>query len=380
MPNKTNFAALDTDAKKVWTREVMHQAREKMFASKFIGKGPNAMIQRITELTKSARGNEAVVTLVPDSNQDGIVGDNDLTGNEATLTAHQDKVIIDQLRQGFTNTGKLTDQKTVVNFRETVRDQLAYWLSDRMDQLFFLTLAGVTFAKRNDGGTRQSQGQNNDNLSDLTFNHALAPTTERHVMVQADGSIVDSDTTAITTNDTLKYQHIVRLGALAKQRYLRGIRGDGGSEVFHLFLNPAAMAELKLDPDFINNARHAGVRGDKNMLWTGGDSYVIDGLIIHEFRHVPTTLGAAAGSKWGAVGDVDGCMGLLCGAQAVGFVDLDNAEWDERDHFDYGNRYGISYGKIFGMKKLQFKDAKATADGTVKQDYGVIRVDMAIKQ
>lgn len=375
---KTNFAALDVDAKKVWTREVMHQAREQMFASKFIGKGPNAMIQRVTELTKSERGNEAVITLVPDNDQDGITGDNVLTGNEASLKAHQDKVTIDQLRQGYTNTGKLNDQKTVVSFREEVRDQLSYWLSDRMDQMFFLSLAGVSFAQTNDGRVRASQGSANDNLANLEFNHALAPTSERHLMVQADGMVVQSDTTAITSADTLGYKHIVRMGAIAKQRYLRGIRGKGGAEVYHLFINPLAMANLKLDKDFIENARHAGVRGDSNTLWAGGDSYIVDGLIIHEFRHVPTTYGAASGAKWGAAGDVDGCMGLLCGAQAMGFIDLDTAEWDERDHFDYGNTYGIAYGKIFGMKKLQFKDAKKSLDGNVKQDYGVIRVDMAI--
>ena len=71
-------------------------------------------------------------------------------------------------------------------------------------------------------------------------------------------------------------------------------------------------------------------------------------------------------------------MGLLCGAQALGFIDLDSPSWDERDHFDYGNNYGIAYGKIFGMKKMQFKDAKKTADRNVKQDYGVLRIDFAI--
>lgn len=373
---KTNFAALDDDAKIVWSRDVWHQAREKMFSSKFIGKSQNSMIQRITELTKSERGNAAVVPLVPDNNLDGIVGDNTLTGNEATLKAHQDKVTIDQLRQGYTNTGKLNDQKSVVNFRETVRDQLVYWLSDRLDQMFFLTLAGIDFALTNRGGARPSQAGNN--LSDLEFNYALAPTSERHVMVKADGSIVDSDTTAITAADTLKYDHIVNLNALAKVRYIRGIRGNGGSEVYHLFLHPLALAKLKLDPDFKENARHAGVRGSENTLWKGGESYVVDGMIIHEYRHVPTNLDAADGTRWGATGVVNGCMALLCGAQAVGFIDLDSAEWDERDHFDYGNNYGIAYGKIFGMKKMQFKDAKGSADGNIKQDYGVIRVDVAI--
>lgn len=373
---KTNFSALDVDAKKVWSRDVWHQAREKMFISKFMGSGSNSMIQRLSELTKSERGDSAVVTLVPDLIGDGIVGDNTLTGNEAPLKAHQDKVVIDQLRQAITNTGKLNDQKTVVNFREEVKDQLSYWLSDRCDQMAFLTLAGLDYAQANDGAVRPDQGT--DNLSDLAFNEAggLTATAERHLMCQADGTLVQGNTGTITAADKIGYKHIVRLQATAKTRYVRGIKGNGGSETYHLFLHPQGMATLKLDQDFIDNARHAGVRGDGNTLWEGGDSYVVDGVMVHEFRHVPTTLGTA--TKWGAGTDVEGCIGLLCGAQAMGFIDLDTPEWDERDHFDYGNTYGIAYGKIFGMKKMQYKDAKKAADLNVKEDYGVIRLDFAI--
>ena len=168
---KTNFSALDDDAKKYGhvIRGTKH-AKRCSFRSSWVQL--NAMIQRITELTKSERGTEAIVTLVPDMHGDGIVGDNELTGNEATLTAHQDKVEVDQLRNAVKNTGKMNDQKTVVNFREQARDQLAYWLSDRMDQMTFLQLAGLDFAQTNDGRVRPGQGKNDDNLSDLAFNTA----------------------------------------------------------------------------------------------------------------------------------------------------------------------------------------------------------------
>jgi N4-gp56 family major capsid protein len=374
----TNFAALGPDQKKVWSRDVWHQAREKMFITKFMGTGANSMIQRITSLTKTEKGDEAIVTLVPDLIGDGITGDKVLTGHEASLTAHQEKLKVDMLRNAIKNTGKLNDQMTVVNFRTEVKDNLSYWLSDRMDQMAFLTLAGLDFGQNNDGSTRGSQGAaaSESNLSDLEFNYASAATSERHLRVVAGGTLEAGDTAEVVAADKIGYKHIVRLCATAKTRYLRGIRGNGGSEVFHLFLHPMALATLKLDADFISNARHAGVRGESNTLFAGGDSYIVDGLYIHEFRHVPTTLGTA--TKWGANTDVEGCTGIMCGAQAMGFIDLDTPEWDERDHFDYGNNYGIAYGKIFSMKKMQFKDNKASADRTALQDYGVIRIDTAI--
>lgn len=371
----TNFAALTTEQKKVWSRDVWHQARENSFISRFMGTGKNALVQRITELTKTEKGDKAIVTLVPDITEDGVTGDNTLVGNEAALKAYDDIIQIDQLRQGHINTGKMNDQRTVVNFRTEAKDQLAYWLGDRIDQMAFLTMSGINYQYANNGATRpvKATGQN---LKDLAFAaDVVAPSSERHFRVSGT-DIVPGDTSLVTASDTFGYRHIVQLQALAKERYLRGVRGAGNSEVYHLFLHPLAMAALKLDPTFLANAQHAMERGKSNPLWAGGDSFMVDGVMIHEFRHVYTNKGAA--TKWGASSKVVGTRALFCGAQALAFADLGTGEWDERDHFDYGNTQGIAYGKIFGMKKPQFKGAKVTADANVKQDYGLFAVDFAL--
>lgn len=375
---KTNFGALTDHQKMVWSRDVWTQARNKMFLSRFMGKGQNSMIQRITELTKTERGDAAVITLVPDHDNDGIAGDNDLVGNETELKAYDEKIQIDQLRQAHRNTGRLADQKTVVNFRETARDQLSYWLADRMDQLAFLTMSGIAYTQTNDGAARPQPGAGQNGFSDLAFAADVsAPTGGRHLRISGT-TLADGDTTAITAADTIGYRHIVELQAIAKERYLRGVKGPNGSETYHLFLNPTAMAKLKLDADFISNARHAGVRGSSNTLWAGGDSYMVDGVMIHEYRHVYNTRAATGGNKWGAAGAIDGARALFCGAQALGFIDLGDGIWDERDHFDYGNQFGISYGKLFGMKKPVFKGAKKSQEVDGLEDYGVIALDMAL--
>ena len=373
---KTNFAALDDHAKKVWSRTVWKQAREKMFTSKFVGTSQESMIYRITELTKTERGTQAIVPLVPDLEDDGVTGDSTLEGNEEAMKAVQDTVQIDQLRHAVGNTGRITDQKSVVQFRKTGLNQLTYWLADRCDQMAFLTLAGMAYTRHNDGRTRKVNPTGR-NLGDLAFaSDVSAPSNERYLQISGN-DLVEGDNSTLAATDSIGYQHIVKLQALAKTRYLRGIRGNGGSETYHLFLHPLAMAKLKLDPDFKENARHASVRGSGNSLWKGGDSFIVDGIHIHEFRHVPTTFGATAGNKWGASGNVDGCRALLCGAQALALVDLGGGYWDE-DKFDYNNRGGIAYGKMFGFKKPKFKFAKTSADGDVKQDYGVMAIDIAI--
>jgi len=373
----TNFAALDTESKKVWSRTVWKQAREKMFTSGFMGTSQESLIYRITELTKSEKGTQAIVPLVPDLEGDGVTGDNVLEGNEEAMKAVQDIVQIDQLRHAVANTGRITDQKSVIKFRKTGLGQLTYWLSDRCDQMAFLTLAGISYLQHNDGRTRPVLATGR-NLNDLAFaSDVSAPSSERSLMVSGD-DLVQGNNSALTATDKLGYKHIVKLQALAKTRYVRGIRGNGGSEAYHLFLHPLAMAALKLDPDFKENARHASVRGSSNSVWKGGDSFVVDGLHIHEFRHVPTTIGATATNKWGPTGNVEGCRALLCGAQALAVVDLGGGYWDE-DKFDYNNRGGIAYGKMFGFKKPTFALAKALPAGAdAKQDYGVISIDIAI--
>jgi N4-gp56 family major capsid protein len=188
-------------------------------------------------------------------------------------------------------------------------------------------------------------------------------------------------TTQVAATDTITYRCIVELKAFAKDNYIRGIRGAGNDEMFHLFVTPQQMADLKLDSDFLANVRNAGVRGPGNGLFAGSSSLMVDGVMVHEFRHVFNTSGAtagtssnagAAGYKWGANADVNGARALFCGAQALAMADIGLPEIVE-DTFDYENQAGISVGKIFGLRKPKYN---SDISGSV-QDFGVICLDTA---
>lgn len=94
-------------------------------------------------------------------------------------------------------------------------------------------------------------------------------------------------------------------------------------------------------------------------------------MVIHEFRHVPSTLGTA--TKFGAGTNVEGQYMLACGAQALAMADLGNADWVEKG-FDYENSQGISVGKIMGFLKPQFYSIYDQS----KQDFGVVTCYTAI--
>jgi len=375
----TNFGTLTGAQLQAWSRDFWKVARNQSFINQFAGTGSNAMVQRITELTKSAKGTKANITLLADMTGDGITGDNTLEGNEEALRAFDISIQLDQLRFANRMAGRMADQKTVVNFREQSRDALAYAMADRIDQLAFLTLSGVQYTYKNNGALRQASGSLGHDLADLEFaGDVSGPSSERHFRVDkasaTDNSTLEAgDTSQVALLDKLDYRSIVSLKAKAKDRYIRGIRAGAGEEVFHMFVTPQQMADLKLDADFIANVRNAAVRGPNNQLFAGASSVMVDGVIVHEFRHVYNTSGAASGSKWGSGSTVDGARALFCGAQALAMADIGLPEMVE-DTFDYGNQSGISVGKIFGLRKPKY-NSDVSSD---VQDFGVICLDTAI--
>lgn len=361
----TNFGLLTSEQKTVWSMDLWKQARNHSFINRFLGKGPNSLVQHITELKKSEKGARAVITLLADLTGDGVAGDRTLEGNEEAMQTFDQVIKIDQLRHANRHEGRMADQKSIVEFRGNSRDVLAYWLADRIDQLAFLTMSGVSYTKKNNGAARTG--------SDLPFLEfaadVAAPSANRRLRWDGTGKtlVASAATSSIASTDTPTWNMFVQLKAYAKDRYIRGIQEDGGEETFHAFLTPQAMAKLKMDDNYMLNLRHSQQR-DKNDALFSGSSVKIDGIYLHEFRHVYNTSGAASGSKWGGSSTTDGCQILFCGAQALGMADIGAPEWNEKG-FDYENQQGISVGKILGFLKPKF--GNIYENGSV-EDFGVI--------
>lgn len=374
----TDFAALTNEQKTAWSLKFWHHARTHSFLNRFTGKGPNAMIQLVSELTKTKKGARAVMTLLADLQGDGVTGDYQLLGNEEALNSFEDVIQIDQLRHANRNTGKLSDQKSIVNFRSASSDALAYWIADRMDQLGFLTMSSLPYTLKTNGALRPvlPTGQNLDDLEFAPDAATVAPTANRCFYLTSNGlSRGTGNGAADGVIIPLTYKALVQLKAAAKDSFIRGIKGKGGEEIYHVFVTPMGMADLRLDPDFLANVRAVGVRGSGNELFSGVSSVMVDGMMIHEYHHVFSNEGAAAGDRFGLSGNDIGQRVLLCGAQAMGMADIGTADWEEED-FDYKNSYGISIGKMFGLKKPQYKGNLSSY--ATKEDFGVLTIDTAV--
>ena len=360
----TNFAALTPKQKVVWSRDVWQAARDQMFLTKFMGTGEGAMIQRITELTRTEKGEQVLMQLVADLTDDGVVGDNEREGNEEAMQAYSQIINIDLISHGVKNKGKLADQKTTIRFRETGRDRLAYWLANRLDQLGFLTLSGISYAYQNNGALRGSTA-----FQSLSFaSDVSAPTSNRSVMWNGT-ALVPSVTSSITSAYVPSYKMIVDAVAYAKTNYVKPLM-SGGKEYYVMLVQPGTLAALKKDADYQRAVVQLALKDGANSPFFTGGTVTIDGVVIHEHRLVYNTKGAASGAKWGSGGAVDGTRTLLCGAQALGFADLGAPEWDEK-LFQYGSQQGINIDKMLGILKPKFYSIYNKS----VEDFGVVTID-----
>ena len=360
----TDFASMAPEKKIVWSRDVWKQARDNMFVKKFYGTGPNNVIQRVTELTRTEKGEAVVMQLVADLVEDGVIGDNEREGNEESIQSYSQELEIDLMTHSVRNKGKLSDQKSVINFREQGKDVLAQWLAERVDQLAFLTLSGISYSFKNSGAPRT-----NSPFPNLAFAADVsAPTSKRHLMW--DGTaLATSNTVSIANTYIPSYKMIVDLVAYAKETYMRPLKA-GGKDYFVMFVQPGTLAALKKDADYQRAVVGVATKAGDASPWFTGATVTVDGVVLHEHNLVYNTKGAASGSKWGSGGLVNGTRSLLCGAQALGMADIGTPEWTEK-MFQYDSQQGINVDKMFGLLKPKFHNIYT---GSV-EDFGVLAVD-----
>ena len=372
----TNLGLLTNEQKTLWGMDLWKNARNLSFTNKFLGSDSSSMINHVTELKKSEKGTRAVITLLADLLGDGVAGDRTLKGNEEGMQTFEQVIRIDQLRHANKHEGRMAEQKSVFGFRDNSKNVLAYWLADRIDQMAFQTMGGVSYAYKPNGATRVgSDLQYLEFAADVT-----APSTRRMlrwdnvnktIKTNVTGGNASSNivnTGAAAGSDFPAWEMFVQMKAYAKDRYMRGCGGEGGAEGFHAFLTPQAMARLKLDTVYRDNLRYSQNSATNSKLFSG-DAVTIDGITLHEFRHVPNCTGGISGTnKYGSGFDKDGSQVLFCGAQALAMADIGAPYWEEEDD-DYKNSQSISVGKMLGFLKPKFGNIY---ENNAVEDFGVI--------
>lgn len=361
----TDFGSLTIAQKRIWAAELWQAGRDQsfFFANGFIGKSDsdmNSVIQRVTKLTETERGLECVMQLVQDLQGDGVVGDNILESNEEQLVNDAQVIRIDQIRHATRSKGKMAEQATVIRFRATSKEKLSFWLSDKMDELMFLTLSGRAYTLKTDGSTRTSS-----QLPSLRFAADVAAASTNRIVYAGDAT----STGTLTAADKMSWDTVVKTRAKAQRKRLRPLRANG-REYYVMVLSAEQRRDLVLDPTYQTLLRTAEKPGSNHPLFTGAMA-TIDGVVIHSHNKTFNTFGLSSGSKWGAGLTLDGAQALMLGAQAGGIATIGSVFMEESDNTDYKNRPGMAVGRKIGMLKPQFK---SIYDSNAREDFGVISV------
>lgn len=343
---------------KSWAKKTWEAGIKESYFSKFMGRDAKSIIQIKEDLSRS-KGTSINIPLLMPLTGAGVIEDNMLEGNEESLVYRDFEVPLTRIRHAVRLAGRFEEQKTQMSLREDARSALSEWLSWYIDSSIFSVLTGTNPAFLT-GRIVRIQGDG------ALLPMLPEPATFPFVVEQpsSNRTIFGGDATAengITSDDVFTVDIIGKAKRLARAdetTAIRPIRVDG-RETYVMVIDQWQARDLKKDQRWIEAQKHANVRGEKNPIFSGAIG-IWDGVVIHECNRVPRT---ATGSGGIAVGHA-----LFLGAQACVFAEGEAPRWVEKS-FDYENQYGVSVGRMFGLKKSRFM-----FDGTNWTDFGVINV------
>jgi N4-gp56 family major capsid protein len=322
----TSIATTHDLTNEQWEAQLYKKAQEKTFFGKFKGAGQGSVVQVKRQLEKKA--GDAITFGLSDSIRGtaGVTGNTPLEGHNGTsytvnneaMVFHDQRVVIDQIRQSIKLSGIMDEKRVAFNLRNEARDKLVDWMSWNEDQALFTALNTADEI----GGT----GSTLDTLFGTT-----------HSTLTYD-AIVDMKKEALypTTNNVT--------GGASTTRRLDAVRMNGGEELFVLGVNPADAAAFRKSDDFKNFNQNADVRGDSNAIFTGMLG-MFNNVVIHEHS------GFVAGSP------------VLMGANAL-FLAYGKEIMYGEDTFDYDNQTGFMIGTIRGTALANFANEAGDAQGS----------------
>lgn len=339
----TSYGVNHPLAVKVWAKKLFVEALKSTYASKFMGKGSDALCQIRSELNKGA-GDRITVGLRMQLTGQGVSGDGTLEGNEEALATYSDNIYIDQLRHAVRSGGKMSEQRVPFSVREEARSGLQDWWADRIDTWFFNQLAGNTV---------QSDTKYTGMQATIAPSSKVLPTGQ-------------TDEASLSTTDVFNLTKIDAAKELAETRSvpIRPLM-VGGSKKYVIFLHPYQVYDLRTSTSTgqwldIQKAAMDGGKVSDNPIFSGALGEY-NGVILHSSTRVPGGI-ATAGT---AVANTR--RAIFAGAQAALMAYGENGDgemsWVE-ELFDYKNQLGVSAGMIGGLKKAVFNSV----------DHGVIVV------
>lgn len=346
---QTEFGTNSSQTVKLWGSLLLKAALKQTQFSLFMGSSGDSIIQRVTDLEKSA-GDDIRYDLLTAMTGEGVTGDDRLADNEEPLVYQQDRVKIDQLRNGHAFT-RMSQQRTLHDLRKDGQSNLSKWFKNKFDSYMCRCLCG---------DTTLTHGQT-----------ATAPSTNRYVL---SGSVAKTGVIA-TDEASIGSSHQITLADLDFAKELAETVDPmietttiNGKPYYVVVLHPYSVVDLKLDTAGSSYTTwgeiqmNANKRGLDNPIFSGALG-VYNGMILMANNRIYNPTGSVRRNLF--LGRQAGVFGL---GGAYDKIDTkkfggDNplVSWTERSD-DFGNVKGVAAGCVFGMNKSVFDS----------EDYGTI--------
>lgn len=363
-----NTVSIDALRQELWSKDLLDDViRDVESIMRFAGPDQNNVLQINRDLMKS-KGDTETFGLVARLSGFGVTGDDELEGQEESMSSFSEQVLIDQIRNAVRLKGKLDAQKVVYDQISVARENLRKWMKEFIAQQVFLKLGGVTNTSLVDVngrvvGTRALWSNTPDFIPDADENAGIgnryrcAKSTGTTALAAGDKMTLDIVTDAVT-QATLCDPKIQRLS------------GDG-EDFYVMYLHPLQARDIKKSSDWKTAQENAKVRSDNNPVFRGALGFWSNCLLL-ENEFVPWLDVSVAGNSFrgAATGTdcaVDCARALLCGCQAVLMAEASNHEALVVEQFDYKNKDGVAGSFIGGIQKPLFNS----------KEFGVIAVDTA---
>lgn len=319
---KTGMATGNALAKKVFEEKLHRDAvKETYFGPRFMGTGPDAVIQVKTQLEKS-KGDKITFGLRMRLQGTGVTSGTILEGNEEKLTAYDCSVSLEQYRHAVRTEGKLPVQRATYDMLAEGKQAIKDWGTEKVDALIFSALASSP--------TKYVYMNSSDVVTFATSDPKASLSTVAHSGLST--TLISATKAWAKTGGNRAYVPI------------RPVKVDG-KEYYILLVHPEQLFDLKQTTAFQSAVREAEVRGPTNPLFTGAAA-IWDGVVIHEHENISLANdGGGSTTHYG--------KGIFMGAQAGVLA------WGQRgeiveESFDYKNEVGYAWNMIMGVTKSKF--------------------------
>lgn len=304
--------------KKAWSKQLWKEAQIDNFFGRFTAEGPNAIIEKKTDLKKE-KGDKITTGLMMKLTGDGVTGDNMLEGNEEKIIFLDFAVEVDQIRNAVRLAGSMQEQKAAYNLRSAAKESLKVWLAEKIEKDIFKALTADPTANR---------------------------------LLYAGGRKAENQ---ITAGDKFSAEMIsaARRKAMLATPKIRPVNVNG-KNYYVMIIDSYQARDLKNDEKWLSAQKDANQRGLDNPIFTGALG-LYDGVVVHEHENVIRTATGATSGSGDTATTVEVGHALLLGAQAAVLAIAQEPTWKEKS-FDYEDKAGFATGMIRGVEKAKFTD------------------------